>query len=157
MKKTWKIVVALVAAACLAVLTVRLSRPGPPKTLGVVNGGLAACPDSPNCVSSEATDTGHRIAPIVIEGPPEETPRRAKEALGSLPRTKVVTESPTYIHAESTSLVFGFVDDVELLIDPGAKVVHVRSASRVGYSDLGVNRGRVEALRAAFRRAGGGG
>jgi uncharacterized protein (DUF1499 family) len=121
-----------------------------PANIGVRDGRLAPCPDTPNCVCTQAADDAHRIEPLAYDGTPEEAMARLKAALATLPRTRVVTESPDYLHAECTSLVFRFVDDVELLIDRERKVIHFRSATRVGRSDLGVNRRRLEALRQAF-------
>jgi uncharacterized protein (DUF1499 family) len=142
------LVVALLGGvAMLALLSLFAGRP---PDLGVKDGRLAPCPNSPNCVCTLATDDAHRIEPLAYDGTAEEAMARLKAALAALPRTRVVTETPDYLHAECTSLVFRFVDDVEFLIDRGRKVIHFRSASRVGRSDLGVNRRRMEALRQAF-------
>ena len=121
----------------------------PPSTLGLADGRLAACPERPNCVSSEAQKPDQRVAPLPLGGDPREGWERLRAAVGTLPRTRIVTESTDYLHAESRSALFGFVDDLELRRDPDAGVAHVRSASRLGYSDMGVNRQRVESLRAA--------
>ncbi len=121
-----------------------------PTNLGVHDGRLAPCPDRPNCVCTQAADDAHRIEPLIYDGTPEEALARLRAALATLPRTRIVTETPDYLHAECTSLVFRFVDDVEFLIDRERKAIHFRSASRVGYSDLGVNRRRMERLRQAF-------
>jgi uncharacterized protein (DUF1499 family) len=125
-----------------------LSRP--PANLGVVDGKLAPCPSSPNCVCTFATDHGHRIEPIRFDGSAAEARARLDKVLASWPRVRVVSSQDNYIHAEFTSLVFRFVDDVELLIDEPAHVIHFRSASRAGQSDFGVNRRRMEALRKVF-------
>ena len=110
---------------------------------------LKACPASPNCVlSTAAADEKHRIAPFPFAGPAAEALARVKAAALSFPRTAVVEEQPGYVHLTFRSALFRFVDDVELEVDEAAKVVNVRSASRVGHSDLGVNRKRVEAIRA---------
>jgi uncharacterized protein (DUF1499 family) len=122
----------------------------PPDNLGVVNGRLADCPDSPNCVSSQSDDPEHRVEPLPLLGSASETLGRLKSILEAMPRTRVVDERESYVHAEATSRVFGFVDDVEFLADEEKQVIHVRSASRVGHSDLGVNRDRVERIREAF-------
>jgi uncharacterized protein (DUF1499 family) len=135
------------AVVTLALFRLFASRPA---NLGARNGQLAPCPDTPNCVCTQATDEGHRIEPLAYDGTAEEAMARLKAALAALPRTRVVSETPDYLHAECTSLVFRFVDDVEFLIDRERKVIHFRSASRVGRSDLGVNRLRMEALRQAF-------
>lgn len=125
-----------------------------PADLGVRDGRLALCPTSPNCVSSQAAsdDAEHHVAPLDFPASAQGDPARAwgqlEAAVRSLERTVVVTLRADYLHAECSSALMGFVDDLECLLDRGARVVHVRSASRVGYSDLGVNRRRVEELRA---------
>jgi len=110
---------------------------------------LAPCPDSPNCVSSLAApeDHVHAIAPLPFAGDAADALRVAHELLESWPRTRIVEAGDGYLHATCRSRIFGWVDDLELLAYPGAGVLHVRSASRVGYSDLGANRRRVERLR----------
>ena len=122
-------------------------RPAPP---GVRDGRLAPCPSSPNCVSSQAGDDVHRIAPFPFTGTAGAATGRLTAIVRSLPRTTVVAVTETYLHAEFRSAVFRFVDDVEFLADESAGVIQVRSASRVGSSDLGVNRRRIEAIRARW-------
>lgn len=122
----------------------------PPSDLGVREGRLKPCPSRPNCVNSQATEEGHRIAPLEIRGRVEEALPKLRALIDAMPRTRVVTHAPDYLRVEFTSRVFGFVDDVEFSLDAAAGVVHVRSASRVGYSDLGVNRRRVETIREQF-------
>ena len=128
-----------------------------PKQIGLVDGQLAQCPDSPNCVLSQgAQDEQHAIAPISYSGAPLDAKAALERVLAESPRTKIKNSTEYYIHAEFTSAIFRFVDDVEFLIEPASEsagVIHVRSASRVGYSDLGANRKRVEKLRAAFDTA----
>lgn len=119
----------------------------PPAHLGVgANGMLAPCPPSPNCVSSQADedDAEHLIAPLNA-GPDawESLPL----VLSSDAQLRVVAQSETYIHAEATSFLFRFVDDLEFLYQPDQGLVQVRSGSRTGYSDFGVNRTRLEAIR----------
>jgi uncharacterized protein (DUF1499 family) len=142
------VVLVLVPVVFLATLSVSSKKP---ENLGVQQGHLSPCPDSPNCVSSRADDAGHRIEPISFKGSPDEAVARLKAALRNIPRTQIVSEKGDYLHAEATSLLFRFVDDVEFLVDRDAKVIHVRSASRVGHSDLGANRARVERIREEFR------
>jgi uncharacterized protein (DUF1499 family) len=108
---------------------------------------LRSCPDKPNCVSTQATDEGHAIAPFPYKKSRAEAKEALKAALASLPRTKLVEEDESYLHYEFTSLLLRFVDDVEFLFDDTTKTVHFRSASRTGYSDLGVNRTRMEQVR----------
>jgi uncharacterized protein (DUF1499 family) len=113
---------------------------------------FAPCPSSPNCVSSQSHDADHFIDPIAFQGSLKEAQARFKQVLSSLPRTRIVEEEPGYLRAESTSLIFRFTDDLECVFDDTLKVIHVRSASRIGYSDLGANRKRVEAIRQHFHR-----
>jgi uncharacterized protein (DUF1499 family) len=131
----------------LALLSALATRP---KNLGVVDGLLATCPNSPNCVSTQATDSQHKIEAIAFEGNPDVAMRQLKAVIATIPRMKIVTETENYIHAEATSLIFRFRDDVEFFIDRQAKVIHFRSASRVGHSDLGANRARMEEIRKKF-------
>ena len=109
---------------------------------------LAHCPSSPNCVSTQAQDAGHVIAPIRYRKSRVEAKEALKEVIRSLPRTKLVEEDESYLHYEFTSLLMRFVDDVEFLFDDETKTLHFRSASRTGYGDLGVNRTRMEQVRA---------
>jgi uncharacterized protein (DUF1499 family) len=123
-----------------------------PTNLGVKDNKLAACPSSPNCVSSQSPDTDaeHYINPLSYQSEPATAMAHLKAAIATMERTKVITETENYLYAEFTSALMGFVDDVEFYLDPTAKVIHVRSASRLGQSDLGVNRKRIEAIRAKF-------
>ena len=124
-----------------------------PTNLGVTAGRLAPCPDSPNCVCSQATDAEHAIEPIRFDGEADPVISRLRSVIGNLPRMTIVTETPDYLHAEARSLIFRFVDDVEFLVDRDAKRIHIRSASRVGKSDLGVNRKRMELIKRAIEQA----
>ncbi|MBF2008872.1 MAG: DUF1499 domain-containing protein [Chlorogloeopsis fritschii C42_A2020_084] len=118
-----------------------------PNNLGVRDGKLASCPTSPNCVSSQSTDAVHKIAPLTYTSTPEQALADIKSVIQSLPRTKIITESNDYLYAEFKSALMGFVDDVEFYVDRNANVIHVCFASRLGQSDLGVNRQRVETIR----------
>ena len=118
-----------------------------PTDLGIQSGQLAPCPSTPNCVSSQSLDTEHSVEPFTYSSDPEKAFIDIKTVIHSLDRTKIITETETYLYAEFTSAIMGFVDDVELHLDKDAKMIHVRSASRLGESDLGVNRKRVETIR----------
>ena len=111
---------------------------------------ITPCPSTPNCVSSIDRDNKHFIEPLRFEGSAKDAQYCLLEVLSALKRTRVVTLKENYIHAESVSAVLRFVDDVEFFFDNSQKVIHVKSASRVGYSDLGVNRRRVEKIRELF-------
>lgn len=121
-----------------------------PTNLGVHAGQLAPCPNTPNCVSSQSQDAVHRIEPFTYDFSAQAAMANLKTALQSFRRAKTILETENYLDAEFTIPVVGFVDDVEFLLDQDAKVIHVRSASRLGESDLGVNRRRIETLRAKF-------
>jgi uncharacterized protein (DUF1499 family) len=125
-----------------------------PSTLGVSDTGFAPCRSSPNCVSSDARDTTHRVPPLQLAVAPPEAWPAARQAVAGLPRTRIVRESAEYLHAECRSALFGFVDDLELHLRPSDGIIAVRSASRLGYSDLGVNRRRIERLRASLKSRG---
>lgn len=142
--------IAVLALPALLVVGCQGTRPA---DLGMKDGRLAPCPSTPNCVSSFAADDGHRTAPLNYSGPAAEAMTRLQSIIRSLPRTAVVTRTGTYLHVEFTSFLFRFVDDVEFLVDDEAKVIHVRSASRVGTSDLGVNGQRIERIRALWLTA----
>lgn len=120
----------------------------PPTNLGVQSGQLAPCPSTPNCVSSQSQDAQNKIEPLTYNSSPAEGLANLKTVIESLPKTKIITETENYLYAEFTSALLGFVDDVEFYLDEGAKVIQVRSASRLGQSDLGVNRNRIETIRA---------
>ena len=108
---------------------------------------LTPCPSSPNCVSTQAQDEGHSIAPFRYRKSRAEAKEALKEALRSMPRMKLVEEDETYLHYEATSLLLRFVDDVEFLFEDETTTIHFRSASRTGYGDLGANRKRMEQVR----------
>jgi len=121
-----------------------------PRDFGMSSGLLQPCPDSPNCVSSQSTDEEHKIDPLALESSPLEALAKLKEIILEMERTSIIEETDNYLYAEFKSARMGFVDDVEFYIDAENEVIHVRSASRVGYGDFGVNRKRIEAIRLEF-------
>lgn len=127
------------------------NRPG---KLGVYNGAFTPCPSSPNCLSSDASDGRHHIAPLELAQAPTKAWGAARELLAGAARTHIVTETANYLHAECRSFLFGFVDDLELHLRPMDGIIAVRSASRLGYSDLGVNGRRIEDLRSSLIKRG---
>lgn len=123
--------------------------------LGVKKGKLTPCPQKQNCVSSQAVDEKQHIQPILYLGNQNDAKDHLLRLLDSMKRTKIVTANADYIRAEFTSALFRFVDDVEFYLPDGQAdetVIHVRSASRIGRSDLGVNRKRVEEIRSHFAK-----
>jgi uncharacterized protein (DUF1499 family) len=119
-----------------------------PQNLGTKDGQLVACPSSPNCVSSQAADDGHRIAPLTFKGDPDAAFARLKQVLGRRGDTTIIEEQPGYLRVEFRTVLF--VDDGEFLLDRSRSAIQVRSASRLGYSDLGKNRSRMEEIRTQF-------
>jgi uncharacterized protein (DUF1499 family) len=145
--RRWWLLVPCAASAC--VLLVLLNSCAASRAAGISEQNkLAECPDSPNCVCSN--DESHHIAPLTYDGTMADAHRRLLEALKKMPRTNIVTNSPTYIHATATTLIMRYADDMEFLLRESPKIIEVRSLSRIGYSDLGTNRRRVEELRVAF-------
>ncbi len=123
--------------------------------LGINNNELAPCPESPNCVNSQAHDEKHYIEPINYAGTQRQAHDRLLQILESEKRTKILTDQENYIRVEFTSALFRFVDDVEFYFpeeQAEETVIHIRSASRVGYSDLGANRKRIERIRSEFSK-----
>lgn len=121
-----------------------------PTYLGVHSGRLTPCPGTPNCVNSQSEDALHQIQPLTYNSTPTQAMSELKSLIQNLERTKIITETKNYLYAEFTSSFWGFVDDVEFLLDDSTQVIHVRSASRLGTSDLGVNRKRIEMIRSKF-------
>ncbi|HEY4594928.1 MAG TPA: DUF1499 domain-containing protein [Thermoanaerobaculia bacterium] len=119
---------------------------------------LAPCPRKPKCVSTEAPPgSSKRMDPIPYTGSLDEARARLLGVLRGYPRTRIVSDpglEPHYLKAECRSQVFRFVDDVEFVFDDGAKQIHFRSASRLGFRDFGVNRNRMEEIRVAFEATG---
>jgi uncharacterized protein (DUF1499 family) len=122
--------------------------------IGLDNGQLAACPGTPNCVVSQAGDADHAIEPISYKSDRATAKETLLKVLAVIPRTAVIEQTDNYIRSEATSRIFKFVDDVEFYFPEDQQVIHVRSASRVGESDLGVNRRRIEQIRLAMQDLG---
>ncbi|MCB1997074.1 MAG: DUF1499 domain-containing protein [Burkholderiaceae bacterium] len=157
--------IALTVAAALPALVLAAGQAGllagqMPEDLGVVDGRLKAPSRTPNSVSSQFAlwpGSAHRelaeVAPLPLRGDGPATLARLQRIVQAMPGGAVVTLRDDYLYARFTSRWLGFVDDTEFWVDPQAQVVQVRSASRVGRRDFGVNRARVEAIRAALAAA----
>ena len=122
-----------------------------PDGLGVLEGKLLECPSSPNCVSTmaPADDEEHYMEAIPYEDL-QEARIKLMDVLMETPRTKILTQNRTYLHVTFTTPIIRFVDDVEFYFDEEEKLLHFRSASRVGYSDLGANRRRMKNFKKAY-------
>jgi len=114
---------------------------------------LSPCPDSPNCVNSQSKDPARFIKPLRYTGDLADARQKLIDLLKNSKRTRLIQVETDYIHVEFRSLIFNFVDDVEFYFPSGDRIIHVRSASRTGYYDFGVNRKRVERLRARFENS----
>ncbi len=117
-----------------------------PANLGVKNGRFSPLAATPNGVSTQSSNPGQQMEPIPFTGSNTEEMQRLVAAVKSMPGSKIVEQDSHYLRAEFTSRIFRFVDDVEFFIDDKEKVVQFRSASRIGYSDMGVNRRRMNLL-----------
>lgn len=127
--------------------------PERPGNLGVTNAQLSPCPATPNCVSSDSGEGARRVPPFVLAVSPDQGWPAVAEAVAALPGARVVEQTATYLHAECSSRVFGFVDDLELHLRASEGAIGVRSASRAGAWDLGANLDRVEELRGRLEQA----
>lgn len=123
--------------------------------LGINEGRLQPCPKTPNCINSQSGTEGQKVQPINYTGAQKEAHERLLQIIKTEKRTKILTVHGNYIRVEFTSALFRFVDDVEFYFPEGQEgdgVIHVRSASRVGHSDLGANRKRIERIRSKFSK-----
>ena len=116
------------------------------KKLGVRNGKLAELSKKPNCVSSQAINDAKKVDPLKYSGALKEQMSKVQSAISNMPGAKIKQTSDNYLYAVFTTKIMRFKDDVEVFLDDESKLLHFRSASRVGYSDLGVNRKRYEAF-----------
>lgn len=140
------LMVPLLVIVAFVVMSVTSRRP---KTLGVHDGRLASCPDSPNCVSTQADREHQRMDSIPLR---TDAMQVLKRIVSAMPRTQIITADDNYLHVEFASALFRFVDDVEFFLDHEQRAIHFRSASRAGHSDFGVNRKRMQAIIVAFQR-----
>lgn len=122
-----------------------------PDEIGIDPSGLKGCPKSPNCVSSQAKDAQHAIEPFCLKSDPDASWPLIQDEIASMPRWVIVTATDNYIHVECKSLIFRFIDDLELYFNSSKGIISIRSASRIGYSDFGANRRRIELLRRELR------
>lgn len=140
----------LLSVVGLSFLSLRANRPS---NLGVRNGMLAACPDSPNCVSSLTNRQPHSMPPITYDGEAATAMQTVLDVVSNMDGARIVSSEDGYIHCEFSTTLFRFVDDVEFLLDADESVIHFRSASRAGHSDFGLNRRRMNEIRRRFSKA----
>jgi uncharacterized protein (DUF1499 family) len=144
---------ALLVLALLAIIgTVIAARiVGPPQQLGVRGGMLTPCPETPNCVATQGANPEQQMEPIPYDSSAEEAQERLRRIVSGMERSTILEERPGYLHVLFRSPTMGFPDDVEFLFDTEAQVIHFRAAARMGQSDMGANRARMEQISAAFR------
>jgi uncharacterized protein (DUF1499 family) len=121
--------------------------------LGLENGKLLACPATPNCVCSEYPNSTGDVSPLKFTVAPDEAWERIKQVVLTM-GGNIVKQQQGYLRATFTSRLFRYIDDLELRLDAKQQLIHVRSASRVGHSDFGVNKKRIDRIRAQFNPAG---
>ncbi|PKH04454.1 DUF1499 domain-containing protein [Psychromonas sp. MB-3u-54] len=146
--------------AALALLSVSLllslgacseiNSPQSSRTTGIIE----SCPDSPNCVSSDAADKNHFIMPFQLATTAEKAWPIVIEVIMELPRSNIIQQTDSFLAVECRSAVLAFVDDLKLQLRANEGIIAVYSASRIGYSDFGVNHDRIEVLRAALIKRG---
>ena len=113
-------------------------------------GQFAECPDKPNCVSTKSSTTLHKISPLTYNSSLQEAKNKLIEIVKTMPRSKIINNNKSFLHVEFTSQIFRFVDDLEFYFNE-VGIIHFRGASRIGHSDMGVNRDRVEEIRLLFK------
>jgi uncharacterized protein (DUF1499 family) len=147
----WLILIPLIFVVALFVYPHLASKPD---NLGLKNGQLSECSETPNCVCSFSleTDGQHYIHPLPYTESLEECMSKLKSVLSKMSGMKTIKEEPNYLYLESTTTVFRYVDDLEIYLDDEQKTIHFRSASRIGQSDFGKNRSRVEAIKAKLSK-----
>ncbi|GMQ76701.1 MAG: DUF1499 domain-containing protein [Gammaproteobacteria bacterium] len=123
-------------------------------TTGLIDNRLAPCPDSPNCVSSDATDEVHRVEPYRLKAPAQDAWHGLQNVVAAEQGIRLVEANDSYLHVEVRSAILRFIDDTEFQLRASEGIIAVRSAARTGYNDTGVNRKRVERIREALRARG---
>ncbi|GAB6145822.1 DUF1499 domain-containing protein [Desulfocicer niacini] len=118
--------------------------------IGLTPAGLRPCPDRPNCVSSQENNDEHKILPLTYSTDKETAYAKIKKIISHQKNAHIVAENADYIHVTFKSKIMGFMDDMEFWFPRDQQLIHLRSASRVGYSDFGVNKKRVETIRNLF-------
>jgi uncharacterized protein (DUF1499 family) len=148
-KMIYWVLIPAIGFVCFLIILSVISRRKP--ALGMVEGRLRSCYDRPNCVCSEFEESPSYVEPLKILGPPKNYWERAKRIIREM-GGKIELEDDSYLWATFSTRIFRFIDDLELRIDEENEVIHIRSGSRVGYSDLGANRKRIEVFRKRFNQ-----
>jgi uncharacterized protein (DUF1499 family) len=144
-------VVTIIIMAVVAVMVYQ--NLNPPSQLGLHQGRLAALASTPNGVSTMAKDSDKSVAPLNFKADLKATQLAALRAFAHMPNNQIIERNERYVHAVFFSPRMGFRDDVELYFDQQNQVLHYRSQSRVGYSDMGVNRQRYQRFAELYAEA----
>ena len=151
MKFVWVTTLASVPIILAVILSGCASKP--PASVGVTDGRFFPCPKSPNCVSSMSEEQTHYIEPFNYPTEKQQAFHTLQRMLAGLDLATIIAQSDNYLHVEFKSRYLGFVDDVEFYFPNNEPLIHIRSASRLGYYDLGVNRKRMNSLRSQYYEA----
>ncbi|MCH2533473.1 MAG: DUF1499 domain-containing protein [Bdellovibrionales bacterium] len=146
MKKILYVVIALPIIALIYFFGLGFYSQSLNQNHGIVNDQLKPCPDKPNCVSSQEDRDSHYVPPIEVESV-RNSLQKLVDYFSKNPEYQLQQVSNNYLHVVHKSKIFKYRDDIEFYGDPEKRLLHVRSASRVGYSDIGTNKKRVEKLR----------
>ncbi len=145
-----KILIGVLLFFALAVIGLAVANSRATADVGVKDGKLLPCPNRPNCVCSQVQDPSHFVKPLTFSTTSEQAFQRLRSIVAAMPGARLIEEGPRYLHFTFTSAVLRFVDDVEFLVEESGNKIQMRSTSRLGYSDFGVNRKRIEAIRSEF-------
>ena len=122
-----------------------------PDNLGVTAGKLIECPGSPNCVNTQSDKEAEKMSPLSYSGSISDAKAKLIKVIEEQDRTKIIKQSDDYLHVEFKTKIMRFVDDVEFYFDDANKLIHFRSASRLGHSDMGLNRKRMEEITSLYK------
>lgn len=151
MQLAFKIFIGIVAVLVLLAIIGRIYFPRSPRPAGVGKGTIEPCPESPNCVSTQASDKLHQIESLpLINGDAAATLDALEKITSEMPTSTLITRTDRYLYVEFRSAFWGFIDDAEFLVDAENGRVDIRMAARLGRSDLGANRARYEQIAAQF-------
>jgi len=150
MKK--KIAIIVLSIVILSVAFMFIKNNMTPRNLGVKDGKLYEMPNSPNAVSSQTDDEEKKVEPLSFRGDFEESKAKIVEIISTYKGTEIIKNEKNYIHVVFKTDGMGFKDDVEFYFDETTERIHFRSASRVGYSDMGLNRKRYEEIKSEYEK-----
>lgn len=152
MKLVLKILTGLGILIIFGIVSMIVNNNIKPKNLGVQEGKLAEMPNSPNAVSSQTREVDKRVEPLLFKGTLEESKKNIENIIKEFEGAKIITNEKNYIHVVFSTKIMKYKDDVEFFFDESSKIIEFRSASRIGKSDLGMNRKRYEAIKELYQQ-----